>query len=319
MSIVVSLEHNQGKLKTASLELLTAAKASGLEVLGVVLGSQSKQAAEEAGNYGLKKAFVFEDEKLTNYHPELYFHAYKEVIAEVSPKIVLGVGSSAMRDVLPRLAAHFDSGFVADAVELDIGGENVKLKKPMYSGKCSAQVEFSNSPIQFVSMRPNQLPVGDAESGSAEIIEKASPSVDLKTLVKDIVKGASKRLDLTEANIIVSGGRGLKEAANFSLLEDLADVLGASVGATRAVVDADWVSHSMQVGQTGKTVAPSLYIACGISGAIQHLAGMSSSKVIVAINTDPDAPIFQKSTYGIVGDALEILPILTEEFKKALS
>ncbi|MCB0347416.1 MAG: electron transfer flavoprotein subunit alpha/FixB family protein [Bdellovibrionales bacterium] len=318
-NILVSIEHTAGKIKSPSLELLTAAKKSGMTVIGVSLGAGSKTAAAEAGKYGATKVYAFEDAALDNYNSELYFNAYKQVIDEAKPEVVLGTGSSSQKDLLPKLAATFSSGVVADATELSIANGKVTTKKPMYSGKCLATAEFVNSPIQFVSMRPNQLSVDAPADGSAEVIEKSVSGTDMRIAIKEIVKGASKRLDLTEANIIVSGGRGLKEAANFKLLEDLADVLGASVGASRAVVDAGWVPHSMQVGQTGKTVAPSLYIAAGISGAIQHLAGMSTSKVIVAINTDPEAPIFQKATYGIVGDATQVLPLLTEEFKKMLS
>ena len=243
----------------------------------------------------------------------------ESIIEKSNPDIILASGSASARDIFPKLAAKFDSGIAADCTSIEINGADVKLVKPMYSGKCLADVSFENSTKKFVLMRPNQLSVAEPEAGKAANVEEVSlVSNDLRVIVKEIVQGASKRLDLTEANVIVSGGRGLKEASNFQLLEDLADVIGASVGASRAVVDAGWVDHSMQVGQTGKTVAPSLYIACGISGAIQHLAGMSSSKVIVAINTDPEAPIFQKATYGIVGDALEVLPVLTEEFKKIL-
>ena len=217
------------------------------------------------------------------------------------------------------MAARLGAGIASDCTELNISGDTVTATKPLYSGKCFATAAFENTALKIVLMRANQLPVTAADSSkTATVVDLAATTPDLKTLIKEIVKGTSEKLDLTEANIIVSGGRGLKEAANFKILNDLADVLGATVGASRAVVDAGWVSHGMQVGQTGKTVAPTLYIAVGISGAIQHLAGMSGSKVIVAINSDAGAPIFQKATYGIVGDALEIVPKLTEEFKKAL-
>jgi electron transfer flavoprotein alpha subunit len=216
------------------------------------------------------------------------------------------------------VAASLNTAIASDCTHISISNSGITVKKPMYSGKAIATVELTGTPC-FALMRANQLPV---EAASASVNAEVKPldlkPLDLKYVVQNVVKGTSEKLDLTEANIIVSGGRGLKEGANFKLLNDLADVLGATVGASRAVVDAGWVSHEMQVGQTGKTVAPSLYIAVGVSGAIQHLAGMSGSKVIVAINNDPNAPIFQKSTYGIVGDLFEVLPKLTEEFKKAL-
>jgi len=318
--ILVFAEHTNGKLKKGTLELLAAAKASGSEIFALALGPNSDQLADQCGQHGAKKLIVCNDEKLTDYNSELFSETIYQVIKKNEPAIVLAPSSMAGRDVFPRVAAKLGTGMASDCTELSIAGENVTTRKPLYAGRCSAEVDFAQSPVKIVLMRANQLPVGAPDgSAKAEVETFTLPTLDLKTLVKEIVRGASEKVDLTEANIIVSGGRGLKSAENFKMLEELADVLGATVGASRAVCDADWVPHSMQVGQTGKTVAPSLYIACGISGAIQHLAGMSASKVIVAINNDPEAPIFQKSTYGIVGDVFEVVPKLTEEFKAILS
>lgn len=317
--ILVYCETQKGHLKRSSQELLQAAKKSGGETHAIFLGASVGEALKEAAHHGANQVHHFKDADLDVYNPEMFCAALASAAEKIQPQIMLGSASSVGRDVFPRVAARLQTGVVSDCVELSISGDNVTAKKPMYSGKSFAQVGFANSPIKMVLMRANQLPV-DApnNSATAPITEHVLQKPDLKTLIKEVVKGAQEKLDLTEANVIVSGGRGLKDAANFKMLEDLAETLGATVGASRAVVDMGWVHHGMQVGQTGKTVAPSLYIAVGISGAIQHLAGMSGSKVIVAINNDPNAPIFQKATYGIVGDLFEVVPKLTEEFKKAL-
>lgn len=316
--ILVYCEHSKGTLKRSSIELLQAAKKSNATVAAVLFGP-SESLINEAGAHGASECHTVKDDALSSYNPELYMLALKACADKFQPQIILASASSVGRDLFPRLAAQLQAGIASDCTELNFDGGNVKVKKPLYSGKCFAEVEFSNSTIKIIVMRANQLPVAPASAGSSPtVVEHALTKPNLKTLIKDVVKGTSEKLDLTEANIIVSGGRGLKEAGNFKLLNDLAETLGATVGASRAVVDAGWVSHGMQVGQTGKTVAPTLYIAVGISGAIQHLAGMSGSKVIVAINNDPNAPIFQKATYGIVGDLFQVVPALTEEFKKVL-
>ena len=318
--VLVFTEFANGKLKPGSLELLSLAKKAGAEIHSLLLGPGAKSVTTELAQYGATQIHLSENASFEKYNPELFLNIVSTAVQTVKPAIVLASGTQLARDLFPRLGARLGSGVVADCTEAKIDGENIQVRRPFYSGKCSAAVQFENSPYKIVVMRPNQLPVlAPDPSGKAQITELTVPAGDLKTLVKEIVKGASSKMDLTEANVIVSGGRGMKGPEHFKLLEDLAQVLGATVGASRAVVDAGWVPHSMQVGQTGKTVSPSLYIACGISGAIQHLAGMSSSKVIVAINKDPDAPIFKKATYGIVGDAFEVLPILTQEFKKLLS
>ncbi len=317
--ILVFVESSNGKIKRSAQELLTAAKKSGQTVAALIGGSQAPSFANECAAYGATEVHMFKDASFDQYNPELFTEMMSKAVAEIKPTIILASSSSLGKDLFPRVAAHLNTGVLSDCTELTISGDDVTVKRPTYSGKVFAKMTFQDSPVKIVLMRANQLPIDPPAAGvTANVVEHAAAKADLKTLIKEVVKGASEKLDLTEANIIVSGGRGLKEAGNFKLLNDLAEVLGATVGASRAVVDAGWVSHGMQVGQTGKTVAPTLYIAVGISGAIQHLAGMSGSKVIVAINNDPNAPIFQKATYGIVGDLFDVVPKLTEEFKKAL-
>jgi electron transfer flavoprotein alpha subunit len=317
--ILVFVEHKDGKLKKSALELLTAAKRSGGTVHAVAVGPGSSGLASAVGEYGATNLFVSESETLNLYNPEAYAAILSQIIKEKKPKFVLAAATSTGKDLFPRVGGATGAAVASDCTSLTIQGDSVTARRPMYAGKVSAEVSFSNCDTKIVLVRPNALEAGTTEPGKAATVTNISvPAVDFKTLVKEVVKGTANKLDLTEANIIVSGGRGMKGPENFRLLEDLAKVLGAAVGASRAVVDAGWVPHDMQVGQTGKTVSPTLYIACGISGAIQHLAGMSSSKVIVAINKDKEAPIFQKATYGLVGDLFEIVPLLTAEFKKIL-
>lgn len=318
--ILVYAEFTAGQLKKGTLELLSAARKSGLKIQALALGQGAKGLVEQLGREGVDEVVVGDSDAFDKYNPELFTETVSNVLKSKNPSVVLATSNMLGRDLFPRVAARLNTGVTGDCTELEISPSgDVKVRRPMYAGKCSAEVSFENSRLKIVLMRPNQLPVEAAPSSKSPAVEEISaPTMDLRTLVQEVVKGASGTLDLTEANIIVSGGRGMKEASQFKILEELAEVLGATVGASRAVVDAGWVPHSMQVGQTGKTVAPTLYIACGISGAIQHLAGMSGSKVIVAINKDPNAPIFQKATYGIVGDVFEIVPLLTQEFKKTL-
>lgn len=317
-SILVFVESQDGKLKRSSIELLQVASKSGQKTVALALGSQAAELASECGQNGAQEVHIFKDEKLNNYNSELYAAALENIINSLKPTSVLASASSSSKDLFPRLSARLGAGLISDATEVSWSGDSLKAKKPLYAGKCFAEGTFQNSLTQIVLMRPNQIPLSSVTAAAGTVVEHQLPALDLKTIVQEVVRGAGAKLDLTEANIIISGGRGLKEAGNFKLLNELADVLGATVGASRAVVDAGWVGHDMQVGQTGKTVAPTLYIAVGLSGAIQHLAGMSGSKVIVAINNDANAPIFQKATYGIVGDLFEVVPKLTEEFRKVL-
>ncbi len=324
-NVLIFAEHQDGKLKKTSLELASkgrelAAKIGG-QVDAVLIGTGADNFGAELAPYGVKKVYLLQNPKLEKYNTLGYVKVLADLIQEIKPDIFLATASPAGKDFAPRLAARLNTSLVADAVDLKIDGDGKLLvTHPIYSGKALADFKIPNSLPQMALIRPNSFGVGAPDPGSsAEVVKKDVDPGELKAEMKELVKGASDKVDLTEAEIIVSGGRAMKEAANFKLLQELADVVGASVGASRAAVDSGYAPHDMQVGQTGKVVNPKLYMAFGISGAIQHLAGMRTSKVIVAVNKDPEAPIFQKADYGIVGDLFEIVPMLTQEFKKVLS
>ena len=309
-------EHKDGKLKRVTLEILGELLKQGQDPVVVFAGGSGMDAlAQEVGKKGAAHAVVIEDAKLAQYTTEGYANALYAYLSKQSPAAIVTGATLQAKDFLPRLAAKFSTGIASDCTEMKVAGGKVEVRRPVYAGKVSKAVEFLKSPAVF-SVRPNVLPA-PADAPKSVQVEKATAEVgEIRGKLAQVVAGASKKVDLTEADIIISGGRSLKNAENFKILNDCAAVVGAAVGASRAAVDAGFAPHDMQVGQTGKTVSPKLYIACGISGAIQHLAGMRTSKVIVAINKDPEAPIFQRADYAIVGDLFEVVPLLTEEFKK---
>lgn len=314
-SAIVFIETKNGEIKKSSLEALSVFQGTNVAVTTCALGADSPNLGNKLGAWGVQKHFHCADESTKVYNPEVYQQFFSQVFETVKPDIFLASSNSLGRDVFPRLAAQFDAAYMSDVTELTVTPE-LKIKRPLYSGKCSAQVTFTDDSSKIVLLRPNQITVVEPTGSATTALEAVTlnPTSGQSQTVS-VEQGESEKLDLTEASTIVSGGRGLKEADHFKLLHDLAEPLGATVGASRAVVDLGWVPHSLQVGQTGKTVAPNLYFAVGISGAIQHLAGMSGSKNVVAINKDDKAPIFQKATYGLVGDLFEIVPLLTEKLK----
>jgi len=317
-TILTFAEHRDGKLRRASLEVLSEARRLagplGATVTSVVLGPGSESLSGELAAYGADRVQVFDDAALGTYATEAYARALGQAIADAKPAVVLVPFTAMGKDLAPRVAAKIGAGLASDCVALSASGGKLVARRPLYAGKAYATVEWAAEP-QMATLRPNVFPLGTKdESRKAEVV-KGSVDTSSRAKVTAARATAQGKVQLTEAQVIVSGGRGLKGPENFPLVEALAESLGAAVGASRAVVDAGWVDHQLQVGQTGKTVSPSLYVACGISGAIQHLAGMSSSKVIVAINKDADAPIFKVADYGILGDVFDLLPKLTEAAK----
>ncbi|HUT84100.1 MAG TPA: electron transfer flavoprotein subunit alpha/FixB family protein [Thermodesulfobacteriota bacterium] len=323
----IFVEHKDEKIRKVTLEMLSEARKladqKGEELCAVVLGNNIGSFVEVLGQYGADKIYVLENELLSQYTTDGYAKALTDLAKEQQPSILLFGATVIGKDLSPRVATRLGAGLATDCVKIGLDSEgNLTATRPMYAGKVIAEVGFSSDTPQMASVRPNILPATVlSDSRKAEVIRlKANISAaDIKTTIVETIKTAGEKVDLTEADVIVSGGRGMKGPENFKILEELADVLDATVGASRAAVDAGWRLQIDQVGQTGKVVSPNLYIACGISGAIQHFAGMGTSKVIVAINKDPDAVIFGKCDYGIVDDLFKVVPIFTQECKKLRS
>jgi electron transfer flavoprotein alpha subunit len=316
-NVLVFTELHDGHVKPVTLEII--GKLGGQNVDVALIGEISSEQVAVLAKVGAQNIHKLKGPHLDKYSPEGYANALADFIKSKNYDYVFGGATSMGKDLLPRLATKFDAGLASDVVSFSMDGGAFAGTRPLFAGKCLAKVEVTGPKPHFISIRPNALGMTDNTTPGAGAISDTNVNTgDIRALIKDIIKAASTKVDLTEANIIVTGGRAMKNSENFKILEEMADVIGATVGASRAAVDSGFAPHAMQVGQTGKTVAPSLYIACGVSGAIQHLAGMRTSKVIVAINSDPDAPIFTKADYGIVGDLFQIVPIMTEEFKKLL-
>lgn len=317
--ILVYTEMNGDHVKSVTLEIL-GKLSGGHQVEVAAIGSISDKAKTDLATFGASKIHAVKASGLERYNPEGFAFALQGLIKAGQYDYVFAGATSQAKDLLPRLATLFDAGLASDVTAFVMDGDQFSGTRPLFAGKCFAKVQLQGPKPHFITIRPNALgmPATAPAKGAGEFAETSASAGEMRALIKEIVKAASEKLDLTEANVIVSGGRAMKDAANFKILDELAAVVGATVGASRAAVDSGFAPHAMQVGQTGKTVAPSLYIACGISGAIQHLAGMRTSKVIVAINTDPDAPIFARADYGIVGDLFQVVPLLTQEFKNLL-
>jgi electron transfer flavoprotein alpha subunit len=321
--ILVVAEIRDGAIKKVAFEMVGEGRRIAGELGGnlsaIVLGHGIGDAVAPLAHYGAEKVFVADDPALAHYTAEGYSSVLANLIREAQPALVLLGATTQGKDLAPRLAARLAAGLASDCTGFAVQDGELRITRPIYAGKATATVREADRPY-MATVRPNIFAAIEPDTSREAPVEEISVDAgEIKAKVVDLIKEAGERIELTEADIVVSGGRGLKEPENFALIEELAGVLGAAVGASRAAVDAGWKDHSYQVGQTGKVVTPTLYIACGISGAIQHLAGMKTSKYIFAINKDPDAPIFKVADYGIIGDLFKVVPVLTEEFKKMMA
>jgi len=318
--ILVFAEQRDSKLKSYALEAISEgrrlADAAGGSLSVCVIGGGVSDLATTVAGYGADKIFMADDAGLSTYSPGSYAKILADALGASSASVVLLSSSAMGRELGALLAAKADASLLSDVIETRWEGDHIVVKRPVYAGKAFLKIAAKRAPV-VVTLRPNVFPA--VEKAGQGAVETLAVSEDSKVTITDTSLKASTRPELTEASIIVAGGRAMGGPENYKIIEELADTLGAAVAASRASVDAGWRPHADQVGQTGKTVSPNLYIACGISGAIQHLAGMNSSKCIVAINTDPEAPIFKVADYGIVADLFEVVPALNEAAKELLA
>lgn len=319
--ILVFAETIGGDFRRASLEAVTEARRIGDQikstVIAVSIGHGIKSNVPKLGSYGAETVLVVDNPALATFHPDYYRSVGMDAIKKANPGVVLLPATSAGKDLAPRLAIHLNTEVASECTSLEVEGDRLVATRPVYAGKMLLRITMKSSPF-IATLRPNAFTAKEQPRGKPTIEELPFNKPESRMTVHEYHVHAGKKMDLTEASVIVSGGRGMGGPENYKILEELADVLGGVVGASRASVDAGWRPHSDQVGQTGRTVSPNLYIACGISGAIQHRVGMINSKVIVAINKDADAPIFGFADYGIVGDVFQVVPELTSELRKYL-
>ena len=320
MSVLVLLEQ-RGGLKSCALEAAAAAgkvaRDAGLECNAVYIGQALEDQANALKGFGIAKVFAYENARLGHYSNDGYVPIVCALAEELGATVLIGSATALGKEFCASVAARLDAELAQDSIEVRWEG-GLKAKKPIYAGKVLADVALTSTPA-MVSLRPNVVSVEPMGEAIPEAVRREMPEVSLRTVIKDAVQAAAGTVELTEAKIVVSGGRGIGGPESWPVLQALCGILGAALGASRAAVDADWIHHSHQVGQTGKVVSPDLYIACGISGAIQHQAGMRTARIIVAINKDPEAAIFKICDYGIVGDLFEVVPLLADEAKKVLA
>ncbi|MBM7606907.1 electron transfer flavoprotein alpha subunit [Lysinibacillus composti] len=315
--VLVLAEVREGVLRNVSFEAIAASKqiADGGEVVGVLIGDGVSQLAGELIAYGADRVVTVEHPHLKTYTSDGFSQAFLAVYNQEKPNAVVFGHTSLGKDLSPKIASKLQSGLISDVTEIEGSGSAAVYIRPIYSGKAFEKVKVKEG-ITFVTVRPNNIAPLTKDTGRTGAVSALSVEItNLRTIIKEVVRKSTTGVDLSEAKVVVAGGRGVKSAEGFEPLQQLADLLGGAVGASRGACDADYCDYSLQIGQTGKVVTPDLYIAAGISGAIQHLAGMSNSKVIVAINKDPEANIFKVADYGIVGDLFEVIPLLIEEFK----
>ncbi|GIN93027.1 electron transfer flavoprotein subunit alpha [Siminovitchia terrae] len=319
--VLAFCETRNGELRQVSFEAISAAKklSNGGEVVAAILGTNVSNFIETLYHYGADRVVTVENEVLNQYTTDAYQQALLQVIEDEKPDGFIMGHTAIGKDVSPRIAAKIQAGLISDIVNIEANGEKVVCTRPIYSGKAFEKKKFTDG-FQFITIRPNnikQLEKDESRTGTASSLDVEIKNI--RTVIKEVVQKTAGKVDLSEAKIIVAGGRGVKGEEGFELLQSLADLLGGAVGASRGACDSGYCDYSLQIGQTGKVVTPDLYFAFGISGAIQHIAGMSNSKVIVAVNKDPEAPIFDIADYGIVGDLFEVIPLLKEEIKQNLA
>ncbi|MFA9452283.1 MAG: electron transfer flavoprotein subunit alpha/FixB family protein [Candidatus Aminicenantaceae bacterium] len=322
--ILVYIEVRDGKVKKSSLEALSEGKRRAgeleMEAHAVLAGHGLEGLAPGLYAYGAAKVHVLENTLLSHYSPSAYAYALHSLVEELQPRAFLFSATALGKDLAPRVAAKLGVGMASECTRMEVKEGRLEVVRPVFAGKAFVTFRLTSTP-QIMTLRPNVFLVEEeGGSGETEVKEVVVPENQTHDRVIEQLREEGTELDVTEAEIIVSGGRGLKSPENFDLLRDLTHILPHSaVGASRSAVDSGWIDHQHQIGQTGKTVSPDLYLAFGLSGAIQHLAGMSSSKYIVVVNKDPDAPIFKVADFGVIGDIFEIIPHLKEGLKKALS